>query len=370
MRYCIFICCLLLFLSTVQSKEVKNPDQPEKGEWSFSPQKEWETESAGKDILVEIKGIRIDEQGNVFVLNGKLNKVHVFNPQGKYLFSFAKKGEGPGEIKESFDLFLIDHLVIIPDMNKIHYFSRKGKYLKSISTIEMFIPYLFLDEYQVIAIPFSSFRKEQRDVLLYNLQTKEKKEMFQIPKVRALQYSGKEMRLMLRMPFEVAEELVMVKSSEEIWYGYNNAYRIQRLDFTKKEQTSFTIEVCEREKISRSGKLKLLEKVMEMQREIPKNILNTVADQIPDEMPYFHHLFTDRSGLIYVLTATSQHSHKRKVNIFSKQGKYLYRSFINLEPGSEFVRMTISNKDMVVFTEDSEGERKLVKYTLNIPEQQ
>ncbi|MCK4944098.1 MAG: 6-bladed beta-propeller, partial [Candidatus Aminicenantes bacterium] len=313
MKYWIFICCLFLFFGTVQSKEVKNPDHPIKGEWSFSPRKAWETDSAGKDILVEIRGIRIDEQGNVFVLNSKFNKVHLFNPQGKYLYSFAKKGEGPGEIKESFDLFLNDNLVIIPDMNKIHYFSREGKYQKSITVPEMFIPYLFPEKHQVMAIPFSSFRKEQRDVLLYDLKSKEKKEMFQIPKVRALRYSGKEMRLMLRMPFEVAEELVMVKSSGEIWYGYNNAYRIQRLDFTKKEQASFTIEGRQREKISQSRKLKLLEKVMEMQREIPKNILNTVANQIPDEIPYFHHLFADKSGLIYVLTATSKHPHKRNV---------------------------------------------------------
>ena len=145
--------------------------------------------------------------------------------------------------------------------------------------------------------------------------------------------------------------------------------KIQRLDFTKKEQASFTIEGRQREKISQSRKLKLLEKVMEMQREIPKNILNTVANQIPDEIPYFHHLFSDKSGLIYVLTATSTHPHKRNVDIFSKQGKYLYRSYLTLDPGFTFVRMAISNRDMVVFIEDSEGERKLVKYTLNIPEQ-
>ena len=44
-------CCVFLFFSVVQSKEVKNPDQPEKGEWRFSSQKEWETNSVGKDIL-------------------------------------------------------------------------------------------------------------------------------------------------------------------------------------------------------------------------------------------------------------------------------------------------------------------------------
>jgi len=367
MKCLIFVCCLFLFLSNIQSKEVKNPDLPEKGEWSFSPQKQWETDSAGDDILAEVQEIRMDEKGKIFVLDNRLNKVHVFVPDGKYLFSFGKKGEGPGEIKQTWGLFLIDNRVIIPDMSKVHYFSRDGKYLHSTSTQVMFIPYLFLDEHRVLAVPFSSFRKEKREVLLYNLKTKEQVELFKIPKVRALRWSGEQGRLMLRMPFEVAEDLLIVNYPGQPWYGYNDTYKIQRLDLNKKDVNSFSINNRKREKLSQNSKQKMFEKVLENQREIPKNVLNTMADQIPDEMPYFHHLFSDNSGLIYVLTATGQHPHRRKVDTFSPQGKYLYRGMINLEPDCTIVRMTMNNKNLVVFIEDPEGERKLVKYILNIP---
>lgn len=370
MKCWIVICCLFLFSGFTQPKEVKNPDQPEKGDWSFSPQKQWETDIAGKDILVEIRDIQISGHGHIYVLDGKLNKVHVFDPEGKYLYSYAKRGEGPGEIKDAFALFFVDNFVIIPDINKIHYFSINGKYIKSIPAPAMFVPYLFLDEYRVLAVPFSSFRKEKREVWLYNLKTKDQRELFKIPKVRALRWSGEQGRLMLRMPFEVAEELIVFKNGEEIWYGYNDAYKIQQLNLDKKDRNSFSIDSRKREKIAKKEKMQMFEKVLENQREIPKNILNTMADQIPDEMPFFHHLFSDKTGLIYVVTATAKYPNRRKVDIFSSQGRYLYRGLIDLEPGCSIIRMIMKGKDLVVFIEDSEGERKLVKYTLDIPANQ
>ena len=368
MKHWYFIFYFFLFFITIESIEVKNSDLPKNGEWSFSPQKQWETDSAGDDILAEVSEIRMDEKGKLFVLDSRLNKVHVFDPDGKYLFSFGKRGEGPGEIKAAWGLFLINNRVVIPDTSKVHYFSRDGKYVQSIPTPGMFISYLFLDEQRVLAVPFSSLRKEQREVLLYNLKTKDQKLLFRIPKVKALQWSGGGSRLMLRMPFEVAEDLLMVNFSGQVWYGYNDSYKIQQLDFNKKDVNCFSISNRKRETISKTVKLKMFEKVIEIQREIPKNILNKMADQIPDQMPYFHHLFSDKNGLIYVLTATGQHPHRRNVDIFSPQGRYLYRGVINLESDCAIIRLIMNDKNLAAFVEDSEGERKLVKYTIKIPE--
>ena len=43
--------------------------------------------------------------------------------------------------------------------------------------------------------------------------------------------------------------------------------------------------------------------------------------------------------------------------------------WIDLEPGYSIVRMTMNDNNLVVFVEDAQDERKLVKYTLKIPEQ-
>jgi hypothetical protein len=174
--------------------------------------------------------------------------------------------------------------------------------------------------------------------------------------------------MMLRMPFEVLEELLVLQGSNTIWYGFNDIYEIKRLDLSEKEPMTFFLKEREREKLSHKSKKKIFDKVLENYRQVPKNVLNTMVDQIPDEMPFFHHLASDKNGLIYVLTATGQYPHRRKVDIFSPQGEYLYRGLINLESECTIVRLAMYNEDLVVFVEDSEGERKMVKYTINIPD--
>jgi len=368
MKYRILLLTFLVSFGFLFSQHIINPDTPEKGEWSFSPRKAWETFQADTDILVSINAIRIDRQGNIFILNSKLNRVHVFNAQGKHLYSFGKKGEGPGEIKQAWGLFVLENRVIIPDMNKIHYFSKNGEYLKSLPTPAMSLSYLFPDEHRVIAIPFSSFQKEQREVILYDLKKKSKKLLFRVPKVKALRYSGESIRLMLRMPFAAAEELLMVKRSGEIWYGYNNAYRIQRLDLNQKGSMSFSIKGRKQKEIPRENKRVLFERVMESNRQIPKNVLDTMSEQIPDQMPCFHYLFTDLRGRFFVLTASSVKPNSRDVDIFSSEGKYLYRGNIRVDPEYAILQLALREENLVVFVEDPDGERMLVKYALNIPE--
>jgi hypothetical protein len=358
---------LLAASGVLQSTTIANPDRPEKGEWQFSPQKVWETDAAGDTILAEIADIRIDDTGNVYVLDWKINRVHVFDPRGNHTLSFGKRGEGPGEIKDAINLFVIGDSVLIPDMNKIHYFSREGKFRRSVPTPELNLPYLFLDEHRMIAMPFSSLRKEKREILLVDLKTGEKRELFHIPKVKALRYSGEMGRLMLRMPFEVAEELVAAAGPDSVWYGFGDTYRFAKLNPQGEAVSGFTVKGREREKIAPQDKTRIFESVLQGQRELPRNVLNTMADQIPDIMPYFHYLFIDRAGLLYVLTADSRRTHTRHVDVFSKQGRYLYRGSIDLDPGCSIIKMTINDRNLAAFVEDKEGERRLTKYTLNLP---
>jgi hypothetical protein len=367
MRIFLMICFIFILFAGIQSDEVTNSDLPEKGEWSFSAQKDWETDTAGKELLIDIGSIRIDDSGNIYLFNRKLNRVHVFDPMGENTVNFGRTGEGPGEIKDGFGLFLSGDRVIVPDLNKTHYFSREGKYLNSIKTPEMFIPYLFLDAHRVLASPLSSFRKEERELVLFDLEKETKKELFRFSKVNALRYSGKDMRLLLRMPFEVAEELLMVKNSGGAWYGYNNTYKIHKLDLSGQRQYTFSIKQRQREPLSRRDKSRLAEKVMDTQTEVPKNILAAMTSQIPDHLPYFHHLFSDKNGLLYVWIACSKTPHIRHVDIFSKNGKYLFRGSVSIDEDCFFVTLAMRDTTLVAFIEDPDGERKLVKYSLKIP---
>ena len=367
MKFFLVCCCMLSILGFTQVEEVKNTDQPERGKWRFSPHINWKIDAAGEYILSDVRSIKIDEKGNIYILDEKPNHVHVVDHSGKHLFSFAKRGEGPGELKHPYELFLLEDYVVVPDLNKIHYFSRLGEYKKSLQTTEMFMAYLMLNEDEIVAFPFSSLEKDQRDVQLYNLKTKKKRQLFKIPKFQALRYSKGGSRLILRMPFVVAEDLMITGNSGCIYYGYSKSYDIKKINSSGKMIKSFSIQGREREKISKADKLKILDRILEMHRNVSKNVLNKMADQIPDKLPFFHHLYTDDAGLIYVMTARIKESNRRDVDIFSKQGKYLYRGNIILENGFNILRLALRNKIMVVMVEGPDGERLLVKYTLVLP---
>lgn len=372
MRFVIHFLSFLLVTNFLVPGVFENPDRPDKGRWMFSPGKVWEVDSAGSEILVDSPCLRLDTQGNVFVMDSRRNKIHVFSPQGKYKFSFAKKGEGPGEIKEAYHFSLSKNKVMVPDGITIHYFSTNGKFLKSTKTTEMLIPYLFLDEDRLLAVPLSSVvlrdKTRQRDVFLYHLKTRQKKKLFDIPRVKALRYSSGGTRLILRMPDEIGEELAVALSPKGFYYGYSNAYTIFHMDFSGKELGAFTINGRKRYRINEQEKRIVLTKATQLHRDIPRNVVYKMADQVPDQLPYFHHLHADDNGFVYVLTSNISHPNTKHVDIFSAKGTYLYRGLLKLNDDYAIIQFVIRNTDLVAFIEDGEGERKLVKYTIKIPQ--
>ena len=112
--------------------EIKNSFKPQNGEWDFRPEKVWEVIDAGDDVLVGVRRIRVDSDGKVFVFDRKHFKFFVFSPEGKFLYSFGKKGEGPGEFKLSDDnmvfLKVEKDRLLVNSVGRISYFSKEGEY--------------------------------------------------------------------------------------------------------------------------------------------------------------------------------------------------------------------------------------------------
>jgi hypothetical protein len=106
----------------------------------------------GATLLFEPRDIAVSKNGNIYVLDSKDCKIKCFSPQGKFLFSFGREGEGPGEfspdastlkILKDGNIYLIDN-----GLRRITIFSLDGKYIKSFITKERYGDiYLFKDTY-------------------------------------------------------------------------------------------------------------------------------------------------------------------------------------------------------------------------------
>lgn len=121
----------------------KNPAPP-KGEPTKLVLKEEFSLGEGKkeeEIFSEISSIAVDDEGNIYLLDRKENKILVFDKKGKYLRSFGKKGQGPGEMSGPVGIHLTPakELLVEDSLNqRFIFFSLDGKFLKNISTVKFF----------------------------------------------------------------------------------------------------------------------------------------------------------------------------------------------------------------------------------------
>ncbi len=95
-----------------------------------------------ENFFIKITGLCCDDEGNLYVADSGWNKIFKFDSNGKFLMSFGREGQGPGEfmgqrmsnhLKISFGndgkLYVND-----PGNSRISVFTKEGKFLKSHKT--------------------------------------------------------------------------------------------------------------------------------------------------------------------------------------------------------------------------------------------
>jgi hypothetical protein len=85
---------------------VTNPERPvESVEVELA--EVWRRGTADDDIFFGMP-VRVveDDAGNVYVLDSQVSEILVFSPEGEYLRTVGREGEGPGEFRNAADMFL------------------------------------------------------------------------------------------------------------------------------------------------------------------------------------------------------------------------------------------------------------------------
>ena len=86
-------------------------------------------------IFSALRSIQVDNEGNIFALDPKEDKIKEFDKYGKHLRTFGKKGPGPGEWQAPSRMHLTpDGKLAILDSGKIAFYSLQGECLSEIST--------------------------------------------------------------------------------------------------------------------------------------------------------------------------------------------------------------------------------------------
>ena len=370
----VFILVVALFIhSWLIGAIIKNPDKPEKGQWDVKPQKEWQLDAIGNDLLVNVKGMKVDQKWNLFIAEAKNMKFYVLNPGGKLLVSFGREGQGPGELQSIGTFYLLKNHLISPEMVKYHIFSTKGEFIKDVNTRKWLHYKLFIDKEQLVILSHLPFRANNNPnyIELYNMKTDTRKKLAELKlKEGFLRYVSGGTRIAVPGK-KTVPEIVMATDFKSLFYGNSGQYKISKIDFTGKELLSFSIEGRKKNRVSKIAKRKYFESNSRFIYTHPKKVVNGLLEKVPDESPYFSRILIDPKGWIYILLIDLENPNQQAMDIFSPEGKYLYHSVINLSKDFENIltlAFSFAKSELFVFGDDVEGERQLVKYKISLPE--
>lgn len=370
---CLFVFVVLfLSLSLLAQVEITeiNEDKPLKGEWDFRMVKLWEIEEIGGDVFARIGRILSDEQETIYAADPKRYKVFIIDKEGKLISAFGKKGEGPGEMRQIGRCYLVDDQLAFPDRraNRVHYFSKQGTYLKSVIIPDDLSPRVMIDKHRLISVPWINWRdpKGKATGFIYNLKDKSKKQLFEFStfkKGMVHKTSGSSSFSFSFSSSDITPIMVLGYSNNKIYYGINNVYEITVKDIRDLEKALvFSLE-RKKTKVPASFKDELLE-----YSDFPENVKKEIKRGFPDYFTYFESIFSDDHGNIYVYVTDPLKKNRRKLDIFSPGGKYIYRAEIVVEEDQE-IRGTHWKKDKLYMgIETEEGELKLVKYRIRLPQ--
>jgi hypothetical protein len=362
----------ILFCSIVWAGvEVKNPNQPAKGEWDFSLVKDWEVDTLDKEVLSEVSQATEDENGQIYLVESKLNKVFILSSAGKLLNSFGKTGEGPGEFRFARNLFYSKEMIIIPEPSRIHYFDKKGEHIKSINLPGIQFPRLFLDEDRFLTVSDSALAEKklsEGEIKIYSISKKTNQTLVKLKTPEeSMQVSSANTRIVLKIP-GTAVDYVITESKPFLYYGVNNCYEIIKMDLQGNQLMKISLPGRKRGKNTEADKRSLFDHMKLQGSKIPKEIADQMIRQIPDEAFFFDRLVVDKNGCLYVFIPKLGMKNAYQLDIFSPEGKYIYRATLKLSDGYTFDRVFyMKNGTLLTFVEDDAGENHLVKYHYQLP---
>jgi hypothetical protein len=148
----VFLLIFLIF-SAVNAQEIKiktvdgvqvviNPKNPAPPEGTPTKMVLKEDFSIGEEdqeeeIFSQMSAVTVDDKGNIYILDREENIIKIFDSKGKFLRSFGKQGQGPGEMNGPIGLRITpDNELMVEDTlnQRLAFFSLDGKFLRQLST--------------------------------------------------------------------------------------------------------------------------------------------------------------------------------------------------------------------------------------------
>ncbi|MBN1271932.1 MAG: hypothetical protein JXB26_06635 [Candidatus Aminicenantes bacterium] len=357
---------MVFLLSLTLNSQVINEDNPRKGHWDFKPEKIWEVDKAGENEFGVIAELLVSDSSKIYVRDFKHNISYIFKENGQFLGSFAKQGTEKGELSRYLNRFKAENKIVLGTPEKLHFFSEDGVFETSYKN-NLFIrfPLVFLNQKEFIYAPtFPQSPVSQKKLMLFDLLSGEDKLVVDFSQTKNAEKSTP-LALMVRI-FGLTPQVSLAACEDNICFGRSDQYTLYMADLKGNEHLSFKLD-RQRKDVSLEDKKNHL-----IGSKIPQDRIDTLVEQLPDKMTYFSKI-TIIDGLIYVYAVDTieRNQTKQKIDIFSSDGRYLFRGVLTFEKNQKFSspsNLVLCKKYLYVIHTTQDGRQKLAKYRITHPE--
>jgi hypothetical protein len=333
-------------------KVVNNPDNPYFGELSLNLEEDLliGNEKDQNYMFYRARDIKIDSHGNIYVLDAGNHRVQKFDKDGNYLQTIGRKGQGPGEFADIYEMFIDNkNNLYVSGMRVIHVFNDRGEFTRNVVLPISQINFAVNTNGYFILSGFVASQKSQNyGVMISDQDGKILKNIAEFPGINIFQ-RGKSM---LFLSHEYSPILYFCPVNEKgVIYGCSPEYKL----FSLNQSGSVSLIIRKDESfhsISKKEKEKIVDKIIAQGSKAPRDMIEEAAN-FPEYRPFFNGIMADDKGRIYVKKAQSvlDEGKETEFDVLSNDGYYLYKIRLSFAPKN------IKNGNIYsIFTSEETGE--------------
>lgn len=363
MKKIIFLFIVFIFDCFLAS-EIINQDKPLLGDWDLKAQKVWEIGKYGEEPMASPILACVSGDGTIFMHDFKHGLHFSIDSSGKLKTSFARKGEGPGEVRFPWGYFSVDNKLIVFDRPKLHFFLADGTYQKSIPiTTRSDRPGVFINENEYISYP----KSDEGEIIHVNLEKGSRKVIKKISTYKDATYISRGKAVVV--PWLHAEFVADYDAqNHRFYYGINDAYLINVIDSEGNMINTFSLKRQKRKVSAEMDK--------EYRKQNPNEsemISPEMVKSLPKELTYFRKIQITNGWVYVFVTNFAEYWDDQQIDIFSLDGKYTYRAVFKLGSGEKiysaslFPGVFIQGNYLYTIVLDKDHDYKLVKYQISLP---
>jgi len=366
-----WVMLLLAGLPALLFPDIRNRDKPLNGEWNFRLEKVWEVEKVGGDVFGLPFTLTVAEDERLYVFDPKNEKNYILDKDGAFVSTFGRSGQGPGELTGQERTHLIDGKLAIVDRIGIRYFSRAGEHLRTSGQEKIRRPpQIVIGEDEFISFPMTAIgAPEGRGEVYYSkLDGGIERKIGEFSMTQAGIGSVGE-TVMDIIVIGLSPLLVGGYDHGRLYWGASHSYEIHISDLEGRSLGGFSVDRKAR-RVSDSFKKKFFKGP-----NVPPEMAAAIAKSFSNKLTYFHRIEV-HDGLVYVfvpeLDLDQGKARTAQIDIFSLEGRYLFRARLDFGKGlthlfSPLSNLCFRNGYLYAVCSRADDTVVLVKYKADLP---